>query len=69
MLLLKSPHTHTHTQHTNIENTEIMISDTSETLQMGPQQQLQLSQEFFLHFVSLFELQTKIGVTFGLLMQ
>jgi hypothetical protein len=46
-----------------------MISDTSETLQMGPQQQLQLSQEFFLHFVSLFELQTKIGVTFGLLMQ
>jgi hypothetical protein len=36
---------------------------------MGPQQQLQLSQVNFAFCQLVCELQTKIGVTFGLLMQ
>jgi len=57
-------HTHTHTHiHTNIENTEIMISDTSETCRWDHNNNNHCLKSI-LHFVSLFELQTKIGSDF-----
>jgi hypothetical protein len=68
MLLLRPPRTHTHTRththiHTNIENTEIMISDTSETCRWDHNNNNHCLKSI-LHFVSLFELQTKIGSDF-----